>query len=356
MLGDRLAKGPTFLGIRQRGVQAGLRETHRQRRDRDPSAGERVQELPVPATPLTQQVLGRNLAVLEAQRMRVRGVPAELPVRLQHVVTRRSRRHYEGGYLGMPIVGLPGDRGDRHPGRDVRPAVGDELLGAVDHPFAIALLGAGLRRSGVRAGLRLGEAERPELAPADEVGQPARLLLGSAEVVDRRRAEANRRLERDPDPGIAPRDLLDGDAQRQEIGAGATCLFGERQAEQAELAHLADDVVAELVVAVELHSRRHDHLAREVPARVADRLLLRGQFKIHVTQCLHERRPLLGVDARRGGSVASSTSAAGTSSSPAIQGTDTRTASIRRWRSFESTTCWRSPIVRPWSVLGSVSG
>ncbi len=106
-------------------------------------------------------------------------------------------------------------------------------------------------------------------------------LLLAAELVDRRRAEADGGLERDADTGIRARDFLDCDAERKKIPACPSHVFGKRQPEKAELAHLADDVIAKLVMPVELLRRRRDHLAREVATRIPNRLLLLSQFKIH---------------------------------------------------------------------------
>src|SRR3712207_8018737 len=47
--------------------------------------------------------------------------------------------------------------------RSRRAGVGDELLGAVDDPLAVLQHRLGLRRPGVGAGARLGEAEAREL-------------------------------------------------------------------------------------------------------------------------------------------------------------------------------------------------
>src|SRR5207245_6653376 len=120
-----------------------------------------------------------------------------------------------------------------------------------DPPVSIARLGAGLGRAGVRARLGLSEAERPQLLAGEQVGQPALLLLGAAEIVDGRSAKANGGFERDANPRVRSRDLLDRNAQRQEICPRAAVLRRERQPEEAQLAHAADDVVAEPVVAVE---------------------------------------------------------------------------------------------------------
>src|SRR5581483_5101477 len=97
-----------------------------------------------------------------------------------------------------------------------------------------------------------------QLAARQEVGKVFLLLLLRPEVVDRRGTEAHGRLEGDADAGVGARDLLDGQAQREKVRAGPAVLLGEGQAEEAELAHLADDVVAEPVLTVELFGRRRD--------------------------------------------------------------------------------------------------
>ena len=77
-----------------------------------------------------------------------------------------------------------GHSGDRHAGRDLGARVGYELLGAVDDPFAVLQLGPGLSVAGIGSRTRLGEAERPELAPGQQVWQQLALLLVGAEDVD----------------------------------------------------------------------------------------------------------------------------------------------------------------------------
>ena len=80
VLGDGHAERLALLCISQRRIETRLCDTDRQRRDRDPSAGQRVQELPVTSTAHPQQVRRRDLAVLEAQRVRVGGMPPELAI------------------------------------------------------------------------------------------------------------------------------------------------------------------------------------------------------------------------------------------------------------------------------------
>src|SRR5207245_10815090 len=60
-----------LLGVCKRCVKARLRDADRQRGDRNSAAHERVEELPVTATTLSEKVLFKDLAALKAQRVRV---------------------------------------------------------------------------------------------------------------------------------------------------------------------------------------------------------------------------------------------------------------------------------------------
>ena len=131
----------------------------------------------------------------------------------------------------------PGAGGDGDQRGDVGARVGDERLGAVDHPLAVVEHGAGLGGAGVGAGLGLGQPEAGERPAGDEVGQPPLLLLVGAEGQDRVDAEPDAGLERDADRLVDAAELLDRDAQRGEVAAAAAVLLGDDQAEQAELAH-----------------------------------------------------------------------------------------------------------------------
>src|SRR5207248_7189237 len=92
VLRDGRAKRPPLFRVPERGVETSLPHPHRERRDRDATARQRVQELPVTATAWPEHALARHLAVIEAQRVRVRGVPAQLSIWLEHVVTGSAAR------------------------------------------------------------------------------------------------------------------------------------------------------------------------------------------------------------------------------------------------------------------------
>ena len=78
----------------------------------------------------------------------------------------------------------------------------------------------------------------------------------------------------DRDRRVDARQLLDRDRVRERVGAAAAVLLGDRHAHQPELGHLGDEVVREALLAVELLGDRRDLLERELPNRVAEKLVL----------------------------------------------------------------------------------
>ena len=175
---------------------------------------------------------------------------------------------------------VAGARGDRHAGRDVGAGVGDEDLGAVHDPVAVAELGARSRGAGIRARVRLGEAERGELLPGGEVGQPVLLLLLAAEVVDRQCPERMVRGHRDRDRRVDPSELLDGDRIGDGVGACASVLLGNRHSHQTQLRHAGNELVGEAALAVELLGERRDAVPRELAHGRADELVLLVELEI----------------------------------------------------------------------------
>ncbi len=168
-------------------------------------------------------------------------------------------------------------RGDRGAG------VGDERLGAVDHPLRLpcALLQAGGGAHAawdVGAAAGLGQAEGRQPLPRAQVGQPPAALVLGPEPVDGHRAEGDPGLQRDGHRGVHPGQFLEGQAEREVVAAHAAVLFGERQPEQAELAHPRHDVVGELAAFVVAADDRRDDLAGEKRHGVPQVLLLRREL------------------------------------------------------------------------------
>ncbi len=106
-------------------------------------------------------------------------------------------------------------------------------------------------------------------------------MLRGAEVVDGRSSQRDGRLQRDADSGVPPGQLLDGQAVAEKIRAGASVLLAKREPEEAQLAHLANYLVGESMLPVQLLRRRSYHLAGEVAAEIADPPLFVAELEIH---------------------------------------------------------------------------
>ena len=137
---------------------------------------------------------------------------------------------------------------------------------------------AGPRPGGgrVAAGLGLREGEGDERAAGRQVREPALLLLVAARQQQRQRAQL---LDREDQPArrACPADLLDREADRQQLAAQATVRLGERQAQDVVGGEELLDVPRELRRPVDLGRSRRDPLVGEDADRVAEHLLLLGQ-------------------------------------------------------------------------------
>ncbi len=240
-----------------------------------------------------------NPATVEHELVRIGGVPTHLPVGRLHDEARSSR--VDDDVRDLVRRRASGDRDAlRHRGT----GVGDEGLLAVDDPFTGGIVERGLRlgRARVGSGLGFGEAEAAEHLARDH-GNEILLLLGfGTGVEERRRAEADARLERDRHRRVDARDLLDRDAVRQIVGAGAAVLLGKREPEQAQLAHGAHGVDGKRVIAVPVGGVGRDLGLGEVPHHRTELLLFGGGLELHG----HDRTrstTVRQVDARRGYAV-----------------------------------------------------
>ena len=81
---------------------------------------------------------------------------------------------------------------------------------------------------------------------------------------------------RDRDP--AARELLDDHRVGRQVEAHAAVLLGDRDPEQAELLHLLDDRLGELVLVVVLLGVGDDLLVDELADHLGDRLLVVGHL------------------------------------------------------------------------------
>ena len=138
--------------------------------------------------------------------------------------------------------------------------MGDPGLVAVDLVDVALAHGAGLQRSQIRAGIRLGEyGGRQHLAGAD-FRQPFALLLLGAAAENKLGGDLGAGAER-ADADIAARKLLGHDAHQFLAEPHAAVFLGDGQREHAELGHLRDDVERNVLIAQMPALRMRHHLA-----------------------------------------------------------------------------------------------
>ena len=175
----------------------------------------------------------------------------------------------------MARVGL-GIGLDQHEHERAEQPVGDPHLLTVDLVAAVVgLAGRRFDRLHVGAELGLGQREGGPDLPRGHARQVALALLVAAELHQQVGAdEVGVDHARDRDP--AARELLDDHRVGRQVEAHAAVLLGDRYAEQAELLHLLDDRLGELVGVVVVLGVGDDLLVGELAHHLGDRLLLVG--------------------------------------------------------------------------------
>ena len=155
-------------------------------------------------------------------------------------------------------------------------AVADEPLRAVDDVGVTVAGRSGPRRRDIRARLGLRQRERDQLLARRETRQPAFLLLLGAGEDDRQRSELLHG-EDQAARGAGATDLLDGDAERQELATEPAEALGERQRQDVMRSEQRAHVLRELGGPVDLGGARRDLLVGQDAHGVAQHRLLVGQ-------------------------------------------------------------------------------
>ncbi len=163
---DRPTEGDPFAGVCHGVINAALDHPHRQSGDRDATFVENLQELGIAPATLAEQVVLRHSTLDERQAVGIRGVPSHLAVRRLYVQARCS-----GGDDDRRDLAGIGQRGDGDDRRDRRSRIGDERLLTIDDPLPRRIVEdrPGASPSGVTAGVRFGQPERPEGAAGAQV-------------------------------------------------------------------------------------------------------------------------------------------------------------------------------------------
>jgi len=141
-------------------------------------------------------------------------------------------------------------------------AVGDPRLAAREQVAPVGLLGARAHAAGIRAVVRLGEAEAAHELPACEPGEETLALGLRAVGVDRMHDQRGLHAHRRAIARVDPLDL----ARDQSVGHvrdGRTAIaLGQRRSEQSQGAHLSQDLPIEALLAIGHQHARHQLLLR----------------------------------------------------------------------------------------------
>ena len=155
-------------------------------------------------------------------------------------------------------------------------AVADPPLAPVEQPVVAVPPGRGRKAHGVRAVIRLGQGERPDLVQPGHRGQPALLLLLGAEHVDRAHRETVLHTEEGVHAAVPTGQLERHHAGRQP-GQPGTAVPSDRSAADAERSQLRHQLERELgPLPVVVDHRQHIGVD-ESPHAVADLAFLIGQ-------------------------------------------------------------------------------
>ena len=174
-----------------------------------------------------------------------------------------------------------GARQQRDPERHVGARVGDERLPPVDQPATVVAIRARADPARVGTGIGLGQAERAEDAPLGQGSQPTLALRVVAEQVERQRTDRDVRLPRRRHRLVGQADLLHRGDEADGGHADAAPLLGDQHAEQAELAHLPEQVGGAASLLPRLRRTRRDLLLREVTAEPDEVAFRLGEREVH---------------------------------------------------------------------------
>ena len=244
--------------------------------------------IPAPSRP--QAVLGRDEAVVQHDLAHRRGPQAHLVQAAGHAEPGRPLLDEEGGDAGH--LGLAGMRGeDQHHVGDR--GVGDVQLGPVEHVAVALALDPGPHAERVGSGVGLGHRVHPDEVPRHQPGQVGLLLRRRAELHQRQLQAPHLRVQREDQPVVVTavaQGLHDQD-RRQDVGAAAAQLGGDRQALDAELGAGAPRLRGELARLLALGQVLVQFPAGEVDRRLLQLLLLRAQREVQPLPLPASRAP-----------------------------------------------------------------
>ncbi len=224
-----------------------------------------------PVAPLAQDVEGRDAAVLELDRHGRGALEAQLVLLLARNDAAEVLRHHEGRDPAVLVLLGQADVLGEHREELGEPAVGDPVLGAVQHEgVGLLVVDRGrLDRGGIGAGSRLGQREGGDHLAGREPRKPLPLLLLGAEEDQALHADRLVPADQDAQRCVGPADLLGDPAVGRRGESIAAVGLRDRHPERAELGEAPHDLRRN--GAFPLDARGVDVVAREGAERVEER-------------------------------------------------------------------------------------
>ena len=223
-------------------VEHGLGQAEGKGGDGDAADLECAQELAETHGGIADELVVGNPDVVQVELAGVETTPADPPHLRTHGEAGRVLLDHEAAIPRTLVVGRAGAGQEGDPERHVRPRVGDEALPAVDQPATVPRLGSGADASGIGAGIGLGESERAQHTPLGQGSQPAFPLSVVAEQVQRQGPNGHVRLPRRGHGLVGQPDLLHGGDEADRGHADPAPLLGDEHPEQAQSAHLTEQI------------------------------------------------------------------------------------------------------------------
>jgi hypothetical protein len=159
--------------------------------------------------------------------------------------------------------------------------VGDELLGAVDHPAIAVADRRRAHRARITAGRSLGESPGSKRFATSKRREISSLLFVGAEHRDMRGAQPVVRRHGERDRWIDPRELLDTDAVVDRGHRRSAELLRKLNSHQAEFGKLREQGAREFLRLVPFANVRPQLGLRELAYAAPQQFLIGTEFEIH---------------------------------------------------------------------------
>ena len=273
--------------IRDDDIHAGRHDAERAARKNGSLVIEAARQNPDTITDLPQNVLGRDLAILEKHPIGVRAAHAELVELGAEAQT------------GEPLLDDEDSDALRSRVR-IRLGVNDERVGvstirdphlrAVDDVAVAFPVGSQLHADDVGAGVRLAHREGTDVLAGYELGQILRLLLRAGIAVQLIDAQVRMSGEGQADGCRGPRNLLHGDHMCEIPQLSAAVFLADRQSENTDVSELVPEIVRKKILRIDRGSARGDLIHRKPADGIAQHLDILAEREIQ-RRYMSRRKP-----------------------------------------------------------------